>query len=128
MADKQTILIVDDDPIVRVLLADSLEEHYEVLLAGDGIDAAYLYESNIERIAAIVTDLEMPRLGGQSLAEWVHHIHPQLPVIIMSGSFEKQTLKDLPRRPMTSFLGKPFEATQLEAILDRVLDTQGQLV
>jgi len=29
---------------------------------------------------------------------------------------------------MTSFLGKPFEATQLEAILDRVLDTQGQLV
>jgi len=128
MPGKQTILIVDDDPNVRIMLADSLEEHYDVLLAGDGVDAAYLYESNAQRIAAIVTDLEMPRLGGQSLTDWVHHIHPQLPVIIMSGSFEGHALGDLPRQPMTSFLGKPFAAAQLAAILDLVLDTQGQTV
>src|SRR6266850_2593748 len=103
MPVRHTILIVDDDPNVRIMLADSLEEHYDVLLAGDGVDAAYLYESNAQRIAAIVTDLEMPRLGGQSLTDWVHHIHPQLPVIIMSGSFEGHALRDLPRQPMTSF-------------------------
>jgi DNA-binding NtrC family response regulator len=121
MTDRQTILIVDDDPFIRTSLADSLKRHYEVLLAGDGVDAAYVYESNAERVKAIVTDLEMPRLGGQSLAEWVHHISPQLPVIIMSGTFEKHTVKELARRPMISFLGKPFETSQLEAILYEVL-------
>lgn len=125
MTGRQTILIVDDDPLIRSMLADSLEGQYEILLAGDGVDAVYLFESNAERVAAIVTDLEMPRLGGQSLAEWVHHISPQLPVIIMSGSFEQEIFKDLSRRPMTSFLGKPFETSQLEAILDQVLETPG---
>src|SRR5262245_48385822 len=121
MSERQTILVVDDDPFIRHMLADSLEKHYEVLLAGDGVDAAYVYESHAKRVRAIVTDLEMPRLGGQSLAEWVHHISPQLPVIIMSGAFEKHTVKELSRRPMISFLGKPFETSQLEAILDEVL-------
>jgi DNA-binding NtrC family response regulator len=126
MTQKPTILIVDDDPLIRGMLADALDENYNVLLAGDGVDAAYLYESNLEHIAAIVTDLEMPRLGGQSLAQWVHHIRPHLPVIIMSGSFQKDALRDLPRRPMTSFLGKPFEAAQLQEMLELVLEPSGQ--
>lgn len=127
MSDRQTIMIVDDDPFIRRTLADSLELNYEVLLAGDGVDAAWVYERNAERVAAIVTDLEMPRLNGQSLAEWVHHISPQLPVIIMSGTFEQHTVKELSRRPMTSFLGKPFETSQLEAILEQVLPVEGQI-
>jgi two-component system cell cycle sensor histidine kinase/response regulator CckA len=110
------------------MLAESLELDYDVLLAGDGIDAAYLYERNIEQVAAIVTDLEMPRLNGQTLAEWVHHIRPQLPVIIMSGNFRKVALSDLQRRPITSFLGKPFDPSELEAVLQRVLDIHGQPV
>jgi len=60
----------------------------------------------------------MPRLNGQSLAAWVHHIRPRLPIIIMSGSFEKLGMMNLPRQPVTSFLGKPFEVSQLVAMLD----------
>jgi CheY-like chemotaxis protein len=126
MTQKPTILIVDDDPLIRAMLADYLNHNYNVLLAGDGVDAAYLYESNLEHVAAIVTDLEMPRLGGQSLADWVHHIRPYLPVIIMSGSFQKEALQDLPSRPMTSFMGKPFEAAQLHEMLQLVLEPSGQ--
>src|SRR5436189_5172792 len=107
MFKKPTILIVDDDPLIRANLADYLDEQYHILQAIDGVDAAYVYESNRERIAAIVTDLDMPRLNGQSLAEWVHHIDPLVPIIIISGSFEKRALRDLPRRPTTSFPGKP---------------------
>ena len=128
MSYKKTILIVDDDPTILSMLAASLEQEYEVLVASDGVNAAYLYERNIEKVAAIVTDLEMPRLTGQSLAEWVHHICPQLPVIIMSGNFRKIALSDLPRRPMTSFLGKPFDPSELEVVLQRVLDIHGQAV
>lgn len=114
-------MIVDDDPFILSMLAEWLNGSYEVLVAKDGVDAAYIYESNVERIAAIVTDLEMPRLNGQSLAEWVHHISPSLPIIIMSGRIEKYFAKNTNPRLVTTFLGKPFEAAQLEAMLDELL-------
>lgn len=126
MPAKRTILLVDDDPLVLAMLAQYFASHYEVLLAGDGVEAVYLYENNLDRVAAVVTDLEMPRLNGQSLEEWVHHIRPHLPVIIMSGTFEKYALRSLTRRPMTSFLGKPFEVSQLEAMLNVALDADDQ--
>ena len=121
MLQKKTILVVDDDPTVLNMLASVLEASYRVLIAADGVAAAYLYERNVEKVAAVVTDLEMPRLSGQSLAEWVHHIRPKLPVIIMSGALWTRTLPDFLQRPMISFLGKPFEPAQLEAILHKAL-------
>ncbi len=121
MPRKKTILVVDDDPTVLNMLASVLEDSYRVLIAADGVAAAYLYERNVEQVAALVTDLEMPRLNGQSLAEWVHHIRPKLPVIIMGGTLWTRTLQDLLQRPMISFLGKPFEPAQLEALLQNAL-------
>src|ERR1700694_567730 len=86
MSSKKTILVVEDDAIILDMLAMQLEVNYDVLVARDGLDAAAVYESNLERVVAIVTDWDMPRLDGGSLAEWVHHISPQLPIIIMSGN------------------------------------------
>lgn len=122
MTGKQTILLVDDDPTVLSMLATALGSTYKVLVAADGVDAAQIYERNMDTVAALVTDLEMPRLNGQSLSEWVHHIRPQLPVIIMSGNFRQPAMAELTTRPMTSFLGKPFEAAQLEEVLQHVLE------
>lgn len=117
MSGKKTILIVDDDPIILNMLAMTLEPGYDVLKAEDGVAAAYVYEQNIETIAAIVTDLEMPRLNGQSLAEWVHHLRPLVPVIIISGNLKTRHNADFSRAAMTHFLGKPFEPARLEALL-----------
>lgn len=121
MPYKQTILVVDDDPVILEMLTQVLEDTYEVLVAPDGVIAAYLYERNVKEVAALVTDLEMPRLNGQSLTEWVHHIRPQLPIIIMSGGLRNMPAPDFIQRPMISFLGKPFEPAQLEAVLHNVL-------
>jgi DNA-binding NtrC family response regulator len=122
MPRKKTILVVDDDPTVLSMLAAVLEASYRVLIAADGVAAAYLYERNVEKVAAVITDLEMPRLNGQSLAEWVHHIKPKLPVIIMSGGLWSKSVPDFLQRPMISFLGKPFEPAQLEALLSNALN------
>src|ERR1700737_3292569 len=113
MLDKKTILVVDDDPTILNMLAMSLEYSYEVLRAEDGVAAAYIYERNIDTVAAIVTDLDMPRLNGQSLAEWVHHLRPSLPVIIISGTIRKRRRDVFPQPPVTRFLGKPFEPSRL---------------
>jgi CheY-like chemotaxis protein len=126
MPTRRTILLVDDDPLVRNMLAEHFRSNYEVLLAGDGVEAVYLFENNADQVAAVVTDLEMPRLNGQILEERVHHINPQLPVIIMSGAFEKYARRNLARRPMTSFLGKPFEVSQLESMLELALAADGR--
>ncbi len=121
MSDKKTILLVDDDPTILDMLALTLQPNYEVLTAEDGVVAAHIYERYVESIEALVTDLEMPRLSGGSLAEWVHHIRPHLPVIILSGSPQKAVAGSLPEGPMISFLGKPFEPNQLEAVLQGAL-------
>ncbi len=122
MSNKKTILLVDDDPKILDMLALTLQPNYEVLTAEDGVNAAHIYERNIESIEALVTDLEMPRLSGGSLAEWIHHIRPQLPVIIISGSLHQAVAASLPQGPMISFLGKPFEPNQLEAVLQGALE------
>jgi len=120
MPRKKTILLVDDDPLILNMLALALEASYDVLIAADGLEAAYLYEDNVKEVAAVVTDLEMPRLDGQSLAEWVHHIHPTLPVIIMTGGL-LTALPKLNKQPMIRFLGKPFQPGQLEMVLRNAL-------
>jgi two-component system cell cycle sensor histidine kinase/response regulator CckA len=121
MPGKKTILIVDDDPTILNMLATTLQASYDVLKAEDGVAAAYVYEDNIETVAAIVTDLDMPRLNGQSLAEWVHHLRPRLPVIIISGRIRTRHSEDFSQAPMTRFLGKPFEPARLEALLHDAL-------
>ena len=115
---KETILLVDDDEAVLSILARHLMEYYQVLVATNGIDAVYSYEHNMETIVAIVTDLEMPRLDGAGLAEWVHHVNPRMPIIIMSGSLIDGRISELLQRPGICFLAKPFLPAQLEEMLN----------
>lgn len=120
MSIKQTILVVDDEPSIRDALAIELEASYDVLVACDGLDAICVYEQHVERIAAIVTDFDMPRLNGRLVTEWVHHINPQLPIVIMSGG--NTDLEDVLQNPTVSFLSKPFEPSELESLLSGVLE------
>jgi len=124
MSNKQTILVADDDAPMREMLAEQLETGYDVLVASDGLDAICIYERNAERVAAIVTDLNMPRLNGHLVAEWVHHISPQLPIILMSGGVRNTDRADLLHNSFVTFLAKPFDLTQLEALLDSVLESR----
>ena len=68
--------------------------------------------------------IEMPRLDGAALAEWVHHINPQLPIIIISGSVQDGALQEPSQLAAISFLGKPFEPYQLEKMLLDALETK----
>ncbi len=61
--EKPTVLVAEDDPSVRKLIYNLLRDTYEVLLAGDGLEAKKCYESFADRIAAVVVDVQMPGLG-----------------------------------------------------------------
>ncbi|HUS10732.1 MAG TPA: response regulator [Pyrinomonadaceae bacterium] len=115
---KETILLVDDDESVLSMLAKSLEESYHVVVATNGTAAVYAYDQHGEAIVALVTDVEMPRLDGTALAEWVRHINPTLPIILMSGSVTGERISQLLQRPGIAFLAKPFMPRKIEELLN----------
>ncbi len=118
MRTKQTILVVDDEVRVRELIRSFLIGDYDVFLAADGREAMDSYELHAGRIAAVVTDVRMPRVGGRELAEWLHGRRPRLPIIVVSGY--AGAARPPPRRELV-WLEKPFAARELVATLKMML-------
>lgn len=90
-----------------------------MLLAADGLEAMACYELHAESIAAVITDVRMPRVNGRELVEWLHRRRPRLPVIVVSGHTGGGKL--LLRREVVR-LEKPFEVKELVATLKRMLE------
>jgi CheY-like chemotaxis protein len=83
---QSTILLVEDEPGLRLSTRRLLERAgYAVLEAMDGQAALQLWQSARERIDLLLTDLRMPRLGGDDLIALVRADAPSLPVVVMSG-------------------------------------------
>lgn len=126
MRAKQSILVVDDEERVRKLIHSFLREDYDVLLAADGLEAMACYELHAGHIAAVITDVWMPRVSGRELVEWLHRRRRHLPVIIMSGYVGQARIEHLLRRREVTWLEKPFEVKVLVRSLKRMLEASGE--
>ena len=121
-SDHATVLVVEDDPLVRAIARRTLTEAgYSVLDAEDGQQALAIVARN-QRIDAVLTDVAMPDLGGRELAQQLSTVLPGVPVIFMSG----YTDDDLTRRGLLEagipFLEKPFSPQDLARAVRDVLD------
>lgn len=124
---NETVLVVEDEPFVRNLAARILRDlGYRVLLAANG-DEALRLASQEEPIDLLLSDLVMPYMGGQELAEKLLATHPQLRVLFMSGYTQDFELpqRDLHERKI-AFLQKPFTAVSLGRCVRQVLDGKAQ--
>lgn len=84
-----TVLLVDDDPSIRNLLARYLEkEGFETLQAEDGIDALVKLRDTLPKV--IVTDLQMPRMSGWEFINVVRRRFPAIPIVALSGSIPRE--------------------------------------
>jgi CheY-like chemotaxis protein len=108
------ILIVDDEEVVRHLVARALTQaNYEVLQAADGFEALAFLAGHAARLRLAIFDLVMPGLTGRDLAEVTAERWPQLPILFISGYprayLEEHSLlnSDLP------LLKKPFLPSRL---------------
>ena len=84
-----TILIVDDDRIIRRTLKDAFEEHgYRVLLARNGVQAMKVFEEHTSNISLVLTDISMPLMSGPAfVAELLLRGMPRpFPIVFMSAS------------------------------------------
>jgi PAS domain S-box-containing protein len=116
-----TILFVDDDAALRALAQEILEEHgYRVLLADDGRQAIDVLAAHPET-RAVVLDLAMPVMGGDSAAPILHSLRPDIPLILSSGYSESDALERVGTGVVTAFLEKPYRPDLLAAKVGEVL-------
>ena len=83
------VLLVDDDPSIREILSEQLEEAgFEARQAEDGIDALVKLRDEIPKV--IISDLQMPRMSGFEFIGVVRQRFPSIPVIVLSGSIPNE--------------------------------------
>ncbi len=112
---EHTILLVEDERGVRELAARVLSRAgYSVLVASDGVEALAIWQDNPAKIAVVVTDVLMPRLGGSELVTRLRGERGDIPVLFMSGFARNAALGDAPADRRTKFLQKPFTVPQLQ--------------
>jgi len=119
---NETILVAEDEPDVRKLVRDALEQlGYTVLPAADGYEAIRVLEEYNAPVHLLLTDVIMPLMGGRELAKRVQSVKPATKVIYMSG-YTDDTLAfhGLPEGN-TGFIQKPFTLTVLAETIRGVL-------
>jgi PAS domain S-box-containing protein len=120
---NETILIVDDEEMLREILVESLkEEGYTMLSASDGIEALRIYDQRKDSISLVITDLGMPNMGGEELFAKLKSINNNVKVIVSSGFLDSSTRSDLLRRGIRDVLTKPYKFDLIFSTVRRVIE------
>jgi len=122
---SETILLVEDETVVRQLVAEILETSgYAVLVAGDGPSALELLRRHNDPIDLLLTDVVMPGMSGPEVAQAVTSMRPGTQVLYMSGYTDSAIGHHGVLEPGIAFLQKPFSADDLTRKVRSLLDEQ----
>jgi len=120
---KETILLVEDEPVVRMLAAEIMRKSgYHVLEAEDGAGALRLIDDRRSFIDLMLTDVVMPGMGGRQLVEQLPAFLTGMKVLYMSGYPDEAIGRHGFLDPGTPFLQKPFTADSLLRKVREILD------
>ena len=123
----ETILLVDDDDLVRELGQEILELNgYSVLTAINGREALQLCAEHKGSIDLLVTDVMMPEMGGPELVERLRLLRPDLKVIFTSGYPDLSHNKMLNNTDL-NFVQKPFSPRVLGRVVREILDAPAKV-
>jgi len=119
----ETVLLVEDEDVVRELVRELLEGHgYTVLEARNGEEAVRLCRGYDRRIDLLLTDVVMPKLGGRELAERVAAERPGMRILFMSGYTDVFNDGSGVLPPGGGFIQKPFSTAVLAQHVRELLD------
>ena len=124
-ASGETILVVEDEPVVRSLARMALEEvGYSVIEASDGVAALGLLQQDGVPVQLVLTDVVMPGMGGQALAKILRSDRPDLPLLFMSGYQGEDVTDRGLLEPGAAFIQKPFAPKELTRRVRELLDAR----
>lgn len=117
----ETILLVEDEPLVRELSRDMLERQgYRVVLASDAKEAEKI-SASAEGFDLLITDAVMPSISGAELARRIRAAHPRLKVLFISGYTDEPAEGEKNGAEGAAFLQKPFSADSLGRKIRQIL-------
>jgi DNA-binding response OmpR family regulator len=117
MHARRRVLVVEDDPDIRAMLAECLRAHYTVRVAADGARALQLLSR--QEFDALVVDLELPVLSGVTLIRMLRERGVSTPVLMVSGS---PGARELAHQLDAVFVSKPFDVDEFEVTLDELIE------
>ncbi|RML54190.1 hypothetical protein APX70_03417 [Pseudomonas syringae pv. maculicola] len=125
MQTERTIMIVDDEPTIRMLVAEVLEDQgYIPIEAGEGASALRILESDA-RIDLLVTDVGLPGgMNGRQVADAAREVRPDLKVLFVTGYAENAALAHDTLEPGMHVLPKPFAIAELIGRVTELLESE----
>lgn len=118
---SNTILIIDDDRIIRRTLREILEyENYKVDEATDGMEGMVKIKTG--NYDLVFCDIKMPKMDGMEVLEQAIKIKPDVPIIIISGHGTMETAVDAVKRGAFDFIAKPLDLNRLLITVRNALD------
>jgi nitrogen-specific signal transduction histidine kinase/CheY-like chemotaxis protein len=124
---SETILVAEDDRVVRNLLATLLQRAgYTALVACDGEEAIRLYDQHADRIAMAMVDAVMPHVGGRAVCEHIRAGHPDLPILVCTGYGGDLTQTGFVQDLGLEVVMKPHNSTDMLRKIRKMLDTPNQ--
>ena len=122
---SETILLVEDEELVRVMLVEVLTaKGYNVVAAADGMAALALSHSHHGNIDLLVTDLMLPELPGWQLADRIAKARGPIRVLFISGYTSEEVTQQAKGRIGIEFLQKPFGNEALLVKIRQILDAK----
>ena len=128
---RKTILVVDDEPDIRLMMEDYLMEEYAVLTASDGVEALEIIAENQgpsrgkrgNGIDLVITDIRMPRMNGMNLLEEIKTSYPEIGVMMISAYGDISTAVEAIRKGAYDYIPKPLpEFDELDITIARYFE------
>ncbi len=116
MYSKNTILIVDDEEVVKRKLSEVMSQEYDVLTASDGKEALEILEDNVDSIAVIILDIIMPVMDGFEFMEEFrqHQEYANIPVIVATSNEDWHSEQRCLELGVWDFVMKPYNPMLLQ--------------
>jgi two-component system cell cycle sensor histidine kinase/response regulator CckA len=121
---NETILIAEDEEMLREVLQSSLEEQgYRILVAANGHEALQLYEEHSKEIALVISDVGLPGMTGDKLFLAMKKINPSVKMILSSGFLEAELKIEIIRQGVREFVQKPYVLSDILSKTRKVIDS-----
>jgi PAS domain S-box-containing protein len=120
---RETILLVEDEPSLREILGEVLQEAgYKVLTAADAREATTRFEESSGQVSLLVTDMVMPLMSGKRLGDQLSAHAPGLRILYISGYTDSGLVQEGMVSSGAAFLQKPFAPDELLRRVRQLLD------
>lgn len=124
----QSILVVDDEELIRQVTKYALEENcYQVIEAKDGPEAVAVFARQADSIQLVLTDIMLPLMDGVELVRSLKKIKPDVLIIAASGEGDQQLVSRLEKLGIATFLPKPYGIDKLLATVGATLQGKAGL-